>query len=60
MNSEPDSAVRYLTTDEVARICRVHTMTVLRWIHAGKLPAKKAGHQYRITPADLDAFLEPK
>lgn len=46
------------TIDEVAKMLRVSYLTVYRWIQAGKLPAIKAGKQYRITKSQLDKFLE--
>jgi len=46
------------TIDEVAKMLRVSYLTVYRWIQAGKLPAIKAGKQYRITKNQLDKFLE--
>jgi excisionase family DNA binding protein len=50
----------YLTVPEVAERLRVRTMTVYRWIEAGKLPATQLGKRshYRIRAADLDEMLE--
>src|SRR4051812_24081201 len=45
------------STHEVARICRVTPMTVIRWIEDGRLGAfKTAGGHRRVPRADLEAF----
>jgi excisionase family DNA binding protein len=45
------------STHDVARICRVTPMTVIRWIEEGKLPAfKTAGGHRRVQRADLVGF----
>jgi excisionase family DNA binding protein len=49
---------QYLTADEVAEELRVHSKSVRQWCRLGQLKAKKAGKQWRITRADLNAFLE--
>lgn len=49
---------RLMTVEEVAEHCRVCYRSVLNWIEAGALPALKAGNQYRVRPADLEAYLE--
>lgn len=49
----------YLTADEAARYLRVHGDTIRDWCRTGQLPAIKAGRQWRIKRADLDAFLKP-
>jgi excisionase family DNA binding protein len=53
-----------MTVPEVAKLLRVTTMKVLRWIHCGELAATNVatrstgrGH-YRISAADLAAFHE--
>lgn len=48
---------KLFTIEEVAKILRVHTRTVTRYIEAGKLRASKIG-VWRIKQSDLDAFLE--
>ncbi len=48
---------KLFTIEEVAKILRVHTRTVTRYIEAGKLRASKIG-VWRIKQSDLNAFLE--
>jgi excisionase family DNA binding protein len=48
---------KLFTIEEVAKILRVHTRTVTRYIEAGKLRASKIG-VWRIKQSDLDSFLE--
>ena len=48
----------FLTVPEVAGRLRVRTMTIYRWIEAGKLPALQVGKHYRIRAGDLEAMLE--
>lgn len=48
---------KLLTLKETAKILRVSTRTILRYLKAGKLKASKAG-QWRIKQSDLDVFLE--
>lgn len=38
----------YLDTKEVAKMLKVHTNTILRWIKSGKIPSSKIGGQYKI------------
>jgi excisionase family DNA binding protein len=46
-----------LTTAEVARLLRVRSRTVRRWIAAGALPAVRVGAHYRIPVDALDTQL---
>ena len=48
---------KLFTIEEVAKILRVHTRTVTRYIEAGKLKAFKIG-VWRIRQSDLNAFLD--
>lgn len=48
---------RYLTTGDVANRCGVSRITVLRWIHDGKLIAfNLPGGHYRISEEDYEKF----
>jgi len=47
---------KLLTIEEVAKILRVSTRSVNRYIEAGKLKASKIG-VWRIKQSDLDNFL---
>lgn len=55
MPSEPTE--KLLTIEEVAKILRVSTRSVNRYIELGKLKASKIG-VWRIKESDLNAFLE--
>jgi excisionase family DNA binding protein len=48
-----------LSVGDVARQLRLHNETVLRWIHTGRLRAKKLGGRYRIRQEDVDALPKP-
>ena len=47
----------FLTTEEVLEYLHVSVRTVYRLIKAGKLPALRAGRQWRFRKRDLDAWL---
>lgn len=53
MTEEP----QWLTVKEVADQLRVSKMTVLREIHADRLPAIRVGHLMRIQTADFQTYL---
>jgi len=54
----------YLTTEEAAKLLKLHRDTVRRLIRERKLPHVKVGSQYRLRRKDLEAWLgssqEPK
>ena len=50
----------FLTTNEIAKLLKVHVITVRRWIDAGGLKAARLGKQYRVKKEDLDKFLYRK
>jgi len=54
MNTNID---KLFTIEEVAKILRVSTRSVTRYIETGKLKASKIG-VWRIKESDLNAFLE--
>lgn len=56
----PDVAT--LTLTETARLLRVHTATVRRWIEGGRLPAWQAspGGRYRIARSEVEALLRTR
>ena len=51
------STDKFLTIEEVAKILRVSTRSVNRYIISGKLKASKIGW-WRIKQSDLNKFLE--
>ncbi len=50
----------YLTTKEIAKILRVHVITIRRYIHSGKLPALFFGKEFRVKKADFEKFLSER
>ena len=46
----------WLSVEEVAERLGLHVRTVRGYIRDGRLKAVRIGKQYRIAPADLDAF----
>ena len=51
------SGDRLLTVAEVAEVLRVSGMTVYRLIEKGDLRALRIGARWRVSSADLDAYL---
>ncbi len=49
-----------MTVKQVADHLQVAPRTVYDWIRQGKLQVYRAGRQYRITDAQLEAFLTQK
>jgi len=47
-----------LTPEQVAGILQLHVLTVYSYIRRGRLNAIRLGRCYRITPQDLDLFIE--
>ncbi|MFA5024480.1 MAG: helix-turn-helix domain-containing protein [Patescibacteria group bacterium] len=48
---------KLFTINEIAKILRVHSRTINRYIESGRLKASKLG-VWRIKQSDLGAFLE--
>ena len=48
----------FLTVAEVSAILRVSKMTVYRMCHDGDLKSILVGNSYRITEADVTAYIE--
>jgi excisionase family DNA binding protein len=46
-----------LTVEDVAKQLKVHIKTVRHWIKTGELEAMDIGRGYRISRADLHAFI---
>jgi excisionase family DNA binding protein len=50
---------KFLTTNEIAEILRVHRRTVQRWISSNRLKATKVGPKIlRVRKQNLDEFVE--
>ena len=49
--------LRVYTTDEIAETFKKNPHTVRRWIHSGKLKAKKIGGAYYVRHEDISEFL---
>ena len=52
--------VRLYRTGEVAKRLGVSSMTVRRWVKAGKIKARKIGKEYRIPESEILRLLEGK
>jgi excisionase family DNA binding protein len=59
MEYETVNKEKYLTIEQAAASVDKHAQTIRRWIHDGKLPARKLGREYRIAESDLEAMYEP-
>lgn len=56
----PDAAEGvYYTVQETAKMLKISERTIWRWIHGGKLAARRFGRQYRIRGADIEKLAEP-
>ena len=44
------------TVEQAAEVLDLHVKTIRRYIHDGRLKAKRIGKEYRITRADLEEF----
>jgi excisionase family DNA binding protein len=49
----------FVRPHDVARILKVHRVTVYRWIESGQLPARKIGNVVFVSLDDLEAALQP-
>lgn len=49
---------QYLTTEEVATVCRVRRNTVMRWISQGILPSARLGHRVLVPVSAVTAALQ--
>lgn len=49
-----------LTVEEIARMCRLHEMTVRRHIAEGKLRVVRVGRGVRVKKEDLEDYLRPQ
>jgi excisionase family DNA binding protein len=55
---QAESKNNLLTPEQVAGILQVHILTIYGYIRGGKLDAIRLGRSYRITPQDLEQFIE--
>ena len=53
-----ESTNKLLTPEQVADILQIHILTTYNYIRRGKLNAIRLGRSYRITPEDLERFIE--
>ncbi len=49
---------KLMTPPQVARRLQVNERTVTQWLRKGNLRGFKIGKEWRISPRDLEAFLE--
>jgi excisionase family DNA binding protein len=52
------SGVKFMTVAEVAAIMRVSKMSVYRLIHNGQLEAARFGRSFRVSEAEVAAYLQ--
>lgn len=55
---QAESNNNLLTPEQVAGILQLHILTIYGYIREGKLDAIRLGRSYRITPKDLEQFIE--
>ena len=53
------STPAYYTVEEAAELLKLHPQTLRRWIHQGKLAARRFGSQYRLRPEDIQRAALP-
>jgi len=53
------STVTYYTLAEAAKLLKLHPQTLRRWIHQGRLPAKRFGKQFRLRLEDIEQAAQP-
>lgn len=56
----PGGLPRVHSVADVARVLHVHKETLLKEIRTGRLHATRVGRQYRMTDADVRAYLAGK
>jgi excisionase family DNA binding protein len=56
----PDESKQLYTPSEIADMLRVVDKTVYRWLESGELNAYKLGRQWRISPEQLQQFLNDR
>lgn len=49
----------YYTIEEAAQLLKLHPQTLRRWIHQGKLRAKRFGKQYRLRWEEIEQITLP-
>ena len=47
------------TVEELAEVCRVHVVTVRRWIAEGRIRAIRLPGSYRIPKVEVDRLRKP-
>ena len=52
------SGTKLYDIQEIAKTLNIHPQTVRRWIHSGKLPARKLGKAYYISEQELNDFTQ--
>lgn len=52
--------MKYYSTQEIARMLGIKTITVRRWIAEGKLKAYDLGKSYRVSENDIERFMRDK
>jgi excisionase family DNA binding protein len=57
IHKSKDTLPTLLTIGQVAETLQISTKTVRRWVEGGDLIAHRIGRQWRISEADLQAFI---
>ncbi len=52
--------LKLLTPAQIAEALQLTESTITRWLRNGRLRGFKVGKDWRVSPADLEAFLEKK
>jgi excisionase family DNA binding protein len=47
----------WLTVEQVAAHLNIATVTIYRWIEAGKIPCHKVGRQWRFKISEVDEWI---
>ena len=47
-------STEYYTVEEAAKLLKLHPQTLRRWVHGGKLAAKRFGRQFRLRLEDIE------
>ena len=55
-----DHLPEFLSVAEIAGSLSVAEVTVRRWLHAGDLPAVKAGRAFRVRRQDFERWLDER
>jgi len=55
--TEEEKQDRAMTAEDAAEYLQISVKTVLKLLRAGEIPAKKVGHQWRVSRQALETYL---